>query len=323
MRTFISSTVYDLLDIRAELSAMLRQLGIEPIMSDDQLSDFHVNQSKNSIETCLINVDSSDEVIVILDKRYGHRLGKYGFDDISPTHLEYRRAVAQHKPVHVYVRDRLEADFAVWKKNGRRADVSLPWVQNQSDFGLFTFLDEHSMLVGEADRSNWYRTFSNSDDLKICIRKHLIKRILPSRLAEAINANQFPLFEANMTTDVIRNQGIHVMSRVDIQNVGGAAAFHVRLVSSVKADEIRTRDVVGPGRQVTMTFLTPSHTKLECEIVLEAQSMMGISSRSTFAVLAQFVPGHSPGVSSAASLLSREYFHSEPPTLTISELDTD
>ena len=40
MRVFVSSTVYDLVDIRGELEQLLRELGISPVMSDHKLSDF-------------------------------------------------------------------------------------------------------------------------------------------------------------------------------------------------------------------------------------------------------------------------------------------
>jgi Glu-tRNA(Gln) amidotransferase subunit E-like FAD-binding protein len=77
MRVFISSTVYDLIDVRAELAEQLRTLGITPVLSDDKLSGFSIQQHDiNSIETCLVNVDSCDEVVLILDKRYGPTLKK-------------------------------------------------------------------------------------------------------------------------------------------------------------------------------------------------------------------------------------------------------
>ncbi len=75
MKVFISSTCYDLIDVRCELDDFLKSLGLLPVLSDSYLSDFEVQYDKNSIETCLVNVRSADIVIVILDKRYGPRLG--------------------------------------------------------------------------------------------------------------------------------------------------------------------------------------------------------------------------------------------------------
>jgi hypothetical protein len=92
MRVFISSTAYDLLDVRAELASMLRSIGITPVLSDDKLSAFEVQPDKNSIETCLVNLRACDEAIFLLDRRYGSSLKGAGFDDVSATHLEYQTA---------------------------------------------------------------------------------------------------------------------------------------------------------------------------------------------------------------------------------------
>src|SRR5262249_39140285 len=156
----VSSTVYDLIDTRAEVCAMLRELGVTPVLSDDKLTDFQVCHDVNSIETCLVNVAASDEMILMLDRRYGPRLGEYGFPDLSATHLEYRKALELKKPIHFFVRDRLDADYAIWKRNGRTNTTKLTWV-GQHDLGLLELLDERAKLATDSKSSNWYATFIN------------------------------------------------------------------------------------------------------------------------------------------------------------------
>jgi len=200
MRVFISSTVYDLIDVRAELAEQLRTLGITPVLSDDKLSGFSIQQHDiNSIETCLVNVDSCDEVVLILDKRYGPTLEKVGYEKISATHLEYRRAIEKGIPVRVYVRDHLLADFTVWKRNKRSEAITLPWISETKDFKLFALLEEHAKLQADATTSNWYSTFTSSIDLKAAISKHFEKRILPERLVQLIQDNEFPLFDVRFS----------------------------------------------------------------------------------------------------------------------------
>ena len=50
---FVSSTCYDLIDLRAELEEELRQLGLTPVMSDQPSAEFEVLPNQKSIETCL------------------------------------------------------------------------------------------------------------------------------------------------------------------------------------------------------------------------------------------------------------------------------
>ena len=147
MKVFVSSTCYDLVDVRAEVCEHLRSLGIKPVLSDDKLSDFQVPSDQHSIQACLVNVESCDAFLLILDKRYGPSLEKTGIADISATHVEYRHAVSCRKPIHVYARDRLIADHRIWSSNKGHTDLKLAWVQSAKDRKLFELLDE---LGGQA-----------------------------------------------------------------------------------------------------------------------------------------------------------------------------
>src|SRR5262249_39258671 len=155
------------------------------------LSEFNAKQDANSIETCLVNVDSCDEVIVILNQRYGPRLGKVGFEDVSATHLEYRRAVERQKPMHVFVRDRLDAELTSCERHRRKQETQLALV-GTGDLGLFELLEEHRQLHATSGRSNWFYPFTSSVDLRAAISKYFGRRLLPTRLVQAINENRFP-----------------------------------------------------------------------------------------------------------------------------------
>lgn len=162
MRIFISSTCYDLIDIRAEINYVLNKSGLKSIMSDQANSDFNIKTNTNSIETCLINLRNSDIVVIILSKRYGPKLGKAGFENISATHLEYKEAVKENKTILFYMRDRLEADYNLYRKTKDASKLS--WV-GEKDLGLFNMIEEHSKLTN-TNNNNWYYAFTNSIDLK-------------------------------------------------------------------------------------------------------------------------------------------------------------
>jgi hypothetical protein len=189
-RIFISSTCYDLLDLRAEIETHLRDLGLTPILSDRPSSDFAVDPKADSIETCLVNVRGSDAFVCVLSQRYGPSLKKAGFPDVSATHLEWQEAKSLGKPIYFYVRDRTEAEYAIWKKN-RGAVGNFAWVQ---DSKVFEFLDEHRTLVKAADATNWLWPFRDSvelkqrlaDDLGAISRQALLRRLLVDGLLPTI-----------------------------------------------------------------------------------------------------------------------------------------
>jgi hypothetical protein len=160
MRVFISSTCYDLIDIRAELEDCFKTAGLQPVLSDSLDSDFQVSPDANSIETCLANVRSCDCFVIILSSRYGPSLKDAGYDDISPTHLEYLEARKLNLPIRMYVRDRLEADYAIWKANRFAPEIELSWCKNPKDRSILKLLHEHRAL-SEREGSNWFWTFRN------------------------------------------------------------------------------------------------------------------------------------------------------------------
>jgi hypothetical protein len=161
MRVFISSTCYDLIDLRAELETFFRDAGMTPILSDSLNSEFEVSSDKNSIGSCLANVGSSEYFVVILSKRYGPSLKNAGYEDVSATHLEYREAVRANKPVLFFARDRLMADYDFWRKNSTTTPLKLPWCQ---ETGMFALLDERRKFCG--DQNNWVWVFRHSLEIK-------------------------------------------------------------------------------------------------------------------------------------------------------------
>ncbi len=88
-RIFISSTCYDLIDLRAELKEFIYSTDLKPVLSDHLDTEFTTFKDQNSIQTCLINLVSCKVVIIILSQRYGPSLKKAGFGDLSATHIEY------------------------------------------------------------------------------------------------------------------------------------------------------------------------------------------------------------------------------------------
>ncbi len=201
-KIFVTSTVYDLIDIRSEVEVLLREMGFVPILSDSLTADFTVEPDKNSIESCLTNVRSSDYLIVILSKRYGPSLFKVDYGNLSATQLEYNEAKSARIPILFYVRDRLESDYRIWKKNEGKNDVELSWIEAK-DRGLLTFLDEHQKLDRQLESSNWFQTFANSIELKGLIRRDLRFPAAENELREAIKANKIPMMFGAVTIDTI------------------------------------------------------------------------------------------------------------------------
>jgi hypothetical protein len=196
--------------------------------SDDKLSDFQLVPDQNSIETCLANVRACDQFVIVLDQRYGPVLNNFGYD-VSATHLEYREAVKAHKVIHFFVRDRLVADYSIWKKNNGQ-EIRFSWVKDEKDHLIFQLLKEHEQK--RATESNWIDTFSTSVDLKNALYKRFRNLVTPAKLAELISKNEVPILD--IVTESAEINGREVIFKKTIYNRGNSPAFNLEI--SFKAE---------------------------------------------------------------------------------------
>ena len=180
LTVFISSTCYDLLDLRFELAAFLESQGHVVKMSEDP-NRITVDPTVNSIKTCLQNVESSDVVICILDRRYGGILKEGDDKGKSATEVEIdhaRKLKDPRKPIYIFVRDLAFEDYGKLCRNGKaRTD----WVEKGKgpkargiwrDF-CEKLTDLSTEQKAEREYSNWFNQFKSIVELKQLVQKHL------------------------------------------------------------------------------------------------------------------------------------------------------
>ena len=232
MRVFISSTCYDLIDLRAELEVFFKEAGVTPIMSDSLTSDFQVLPDRNSIETCLANVRDCDQFLCILSKRYGPSLKDVGYENISATHLEYREARKLNKPVLMFVRDRLEADHATSRKIPDGSSVELIWC---SEPKMFAFLEEHRRLSEDKGKNNWFWLFRDSTELKRRLKVEFQETFARAQADRLFEGGRVPFLEVT-TTYKGHHQG-SINFELNIRNLSNVVAVNVRLHLDSAANE--------------------------------------------------------------------------------------
>lgn len=176
---FLSSTVHDLRDARAELSRHLTATGCIVRASENGLSDFTVDPTVDSINSCLLNVASSDALVCIVDKRYGGVLPDSILPEsmrsggISATHAEVLHAREVGIPVFSFLRRDTVSDYGQLKKD---VAAKVPWIQVRDDIvpKMVDFLNLLTKLPAAPNgRSNWYDSFESSIDLCQLVERRL------------------------------------------------------------------------------------------------------------------------------------------------------
>lgn len=270
-KVFVSSTVYDLLDVRAEVDALLNEMHLAPVMSDSGGSDFTIHTDLNSVECCLANLRSCNVVVVILCQRYGPRIPGMAGGSFSATHLEYREAKENGLPIYMYVRDRLEADRCARRRNSHTSYRPV-WATGDGAEQLLDFLEEHKSLTQENGGTNWFSTFRDSCDLKDLIRRDLRLPASRADLEHRIQANEMPWVQASLRMPPEASATAeHFHLCLCFVNHGSVPAFQCtwHLEGEEEVTPMRI-PLLAPGQETFQTILvsndgTPKQWKLTVE----------------------------------------------------------
>ncbi|KOR29462.1 hypothetical protein TI05_15155, partial [Achromatium sp. WMS3] len=175
---------------------------------DDHKQDCELNALKR-LATRLKEEFPGLPVMLLLDGLYPNGpLLKIIDNDRSATHLEYLEAKKRNLPIFMYVRDRLDAEYRIWKNNKDATDLNFVWCKDRNAKQLFSFIDDHQTI--KDNHSNWYWSFRNTPDLKsriardlqIHIRHHEAKTFLAGKLSKFIRDNLSGIIE--------KRAGIHL-----------------------------------------------------------------------------------------------------------------
>lgn len=138
-RIFVSSTCYDLKYIRENLKFFIRNLGYEPILSEE--GNVFYDPSLHVQDACIAEIPSCQILVLIIGGRYG---GGYKDTDKSITNTEYLEAVRGEIPIFALVEQGAYEQFNVYNYNRENQSVdpkkiSYPSVDSHK---IFDFIRE-------------------------------------------------------------------------------------------------------------------------------------------------------------------------------------
>ncbi len=109
---FVSSTCYDLRQVRADLQSYLENAGFDPVLSE--YPTFPVDPGAANIANCRKAVESRADIFVLI---IGNRYGSTNEHGKSVTNLEYLTARAKGIPIYVLAMRSIIDMLPVWKDN--------------------------------------------------------------------------------------------------------------------------------------------------------------------------------------------------------------
>jgi hypothetical protein len=117
-RVFVSSTCYDLRYIRENLKFFIKNMGFEPILSEE--GSVYYDPSLNVQDACLAEVPNCQLFVLVIGGRYGNVFKK---NQESIVNYEYREAIKTKIPVFALVEQQVHYEYRVYLKNKENRDV--------------------------------------------------------------------------------------------------------------------------------------------------------------------------------------------------------
>ncbi len=168
-RIFLSSTCYDLNEIRDGLYSFIENLGYIPVFSDK--NDIFYHPDLHSHESCIKEIENCQIFILIIGGRFG---GNYIYDvEKSIVNAEYQTAKKLKIPIFTFVKREVHEDHRLFIRNKKENPelynkIDYPSIEKQSTSEkIFDFIDE----VRKSNKNNAYFTFEFARDIKEIIKK--------------------------------------------------------------------------------------------------------------------------------------------------------
>ena len=119
LQIFVSSTCYELRDLRAAIRDFLEDRDMEPMLSNE--NGFPDHAGFKPYVSCLKVLEDCLMVIGVIDRRYGETFADWEpypqYKDLSPIHAELRHALITKKRLFLYVHQSTMAIYELWRKD--------------------------------------------------------------------------------------------------------------------------------------------------------------------------------------------------------------
>lgn len=166
-RVFISSTFYDLRQIRADIDQFLKSLGYETIRNEE--GSIPYGKDERLEEYCIQEVNHSDILVSIIGGRFGSEskeesaIEKY-FQKSSISQRELRAAIDNQKQVYIFIDKNVSAEYQTYLLNKENDKVNYKFVDDQR---IYSFIEK----IKNLGINNNIKDFETSEDITSYLRE--------------------------------------------------------------------------------------------------------------------------------------------------------
>lgn len=192
-RIFISSTFYDLRQIRMDLDKFIDSLGYEPVRNEE--GDIPYGKEEELQEYCYKEIANADILISIIGGRYGT---ESNMPEYSISQKELITALNAGKHVFIFIEKNVASEFETYRLNKSNDSIKYKYVDNPN---IYKFIEEIAALP----KNNNIKTFDSADEITRYLREQfagLFKQFIND---EQRNREAFVIRDIENTAKTLRD----------------------------------------------------------------------------------------------------------------------
>ena len=189
-RVFISSTFYDLRQVRQDLDQFIMSLGYEPIRNEE--GDIPYGKDAELEKYCYDEIKNCDILVSIIGGRLGSEsvTGPY-----SISQIELKTALKENKQIYIFIENSVLAEYQTYLLNKGNDQIKYKYVDSSK---IYEFIEE----VNKLKVNNNIKAFESTTDITKYLKEQfagLFKRFLDeqNKVKEANMIEQ--LFKTSQT----------------------------------------------------------------------------------------------------------------------------
>ena len=152
-RVFISSTYYDLKNLRADLERYIKDRGFDPVLNER--GQIPYGNDEKLEEYCYKEIEHCDILVSIIGGRRG---SSSSHDPYSISQKELKTAIDLGRPVYIFVEKSVLSEYKTYEKNKESKNILYVAVDNVA---IYQFMDE----VFSLPINNQVAPFETSSDI--------------------------------------------------------------------------------------------------------------------------------------------------------------
>lgn len=138
-RVFLSSTYYDLKQIRADLERFIREQGYEPVLNE--LGNIPYGKDERLEEYCYKEIGGIDILVSIIGGRFGSS-SQHGEKSVSQ--MELNTAIELNKQVYIFIDKNVYQEYQFYLDNKNTKDVKYKFADNVKIHEFIEFVESLS-----------------------------------------------------------------------------------------------------------------------------------------------------------------------------------